>query len=174
MKNKHLLFLLLCCFSWNSCNNKKTDYKLLAHSSLNSSNEYLGSGGAIIAYNNGIIGIEEASSLPPFFTVKTNNKDSHFFHFGNRGQGLDDFIRPYPIQYLDDNTFGVYDMASKTYKEVYIAENGDSILIKNRIALESQPFIALKTAYDQYIGLSFKDGLLTLADKTVEDIKFIY
>jgi hypothetical protein len=168
MMEKIAFFLLtLYCLS---CHSEKSnvDNPILLHSILHLSNEYVGSGGAIIAYNEGIVGIEEAGSLQPFFNIDIQKENqSHIFtRFGNRGQGPEDFIRPYPIQYINEDVFGTYDITSKTYKEITIpkADVGEPAHVTNFITFESQPFQVIKTAYDQYAGLSADEGLIILMD----------
>jgi hypothetical protein len=143
---------------------------VLYHTNAGLNEEYIGGGGAIIAYNNGIIGIEESGPLPPFFLLSTNGKTPTYMHFGNRGQGPEEFIHPYPIQYLDENTFGVYDLMLKMYKEVTVPTEAAPSRTTGQITLESRPFSAIKTAYNQYAGLSTKEGLFVLTDSTGKEI----
>ncbi|MDR1258650.1 MAG: TolB-like 6-bladed beta-propeller domain-containing protein [Tannerellaceae bacterium] len=166
MMEKMVLFLLtLCCLSCHS-DKSNTDNQILLHSILHLNNEYIGNGGAIIAYNEGIVGIEEAGSLAPFFNIDIQEGNHILIHFGNRGQGPEDFIRPYPIQYINEDVFGAYDIISKTYKEITIPKGTveEAAHIANHITFESQPFQVIKTAYNQYAGLSAREGLITLMD----------
>jgi hypothetical protein len=166
MKKNFCFLLILCCISCHS-GKKNVANKILFHSILQLSDEYVGKGGAIIAYNEGIVGIEEAAPLSPFFNITIQEGNHILAHFGNRGQGPEDFIRPYPIQYINEDTFGAYDFASKAYKEVAIPkENTGFIQINNHVTFESHPFQVIKTAYNQYAGLSSNEGLIVLMDST--------
>jgi hypothetical protein len=168
MMGKTIFFLLaLCCFSCHSDKNKGSD-RILQHSILPLNDEYIGRGGTIIAYNGGIVGIEEAGALAPFFSIDIQEGKPILTHFGNRGQGPEDFIRPYPLQYINEDVFGAYDITSKTYKEITLPKGGagEPAHITSHITFESQPFQVLKTAYGQYAGLSAGEGLIVLMDST--------
>jgi hypothetical protein len=168
MMKKIVFFLLtLCCLSCRSDKNN-VDNPILFHSALHLNNEYIGNGGAIIAYNEGIVGIEEAGSLQPFYNIDIQEgiQEHIVTHFGNRGQGPEDFIRPYPIQYINEDVFGAYDISSQTYKEIAIPKGGVEYPthIINYVTFESQPFQVIKTAYNQYVGLSADENLIILMD----------
>jgi hypothetical protein len=165
-----LLFVALSCFNF-SCNNKENiDYKTLIHSDLNLSEEYIGNAGGLIALKDGIIGIEWSNSLEPFFMIRKEREKDILTRFGVKGQGPDDFIHVYPIQYLNDSVFGAFDMSSNKYKEVLIPKNREPLSIKNIVTIENRQVRVRKTAYDQYIGLSFRKGLLSIIDKTGKEI----
>ncbi|MDR1202029.1 MAG: TolB-like 6-bladed beta-propeller domain-containing protein [Tannerellaceae bacterium] len=170
MMKKTVFFLLtLCCLSCHTDKNKG-DNQILLHSILYLNDEYIGRGGAIIAYKGGIVGIEEAGSLAPFFNIDIQGENHILTHFGNRGQGPEDFIRPYPIQYINEDVFGAYDITSKTYKEITIPKGsvGESAHITSHVTFESRPFQVIKTAYGQYAGLSANEGLIILIDSVGE------
>ncbi|MDR1897034.1 MAG: TolB-like 6-bladed beta-propeller domain-containing protein [Prevotellaceae bacterium] len=170
---KKILFLLLF-LSCIGCRYSNNNYKLLIHSDLKLNSEYIGKGGAIIAYQGGIVGIEESGSLSPFFAITTNGESHSLTHFGNRGQGPDDFVHPYPIQYIDEDVFGVYDMMLKQFKEVSVPQKEDAIVTRNNVSLASQPAKAIKTAYNQYLGLSFQEGLFILMDEKGEELSTFF
>jgi hypothetical protein len=161
-----LLFITLSCFNFGCNNSDNTDYKTLIHSDLNLSEEYVGDAGGIIALKNGIIGIEWSNSLEPFFMIKKEGEKDILTRFGVKGQGPDDVIHVYPIQYLNDSVFGAFDMSSNKYKEVQIPKDMEPLSIKNVVSIENRQLRVRKTAYDQYIGLSFGEGLLSLIDET--------
>jgi hypothetical protein len=152
-----------------SCTGKKESEKIeLFHSDIRLNDEYVGRGGDIISYNEGIIGIEESGSSAPLYVIDTVK--NQLTAFGIRGQGPNDFLHPYPLQYIDEDKFGVYDMLSNTYKEVVIPKHDDTVRILNTIKMENRPFRVIKTAYNQYLGLSYMEGLLSLMDETGKEL----
>jgi hypothetical protein len=150
----------------------KEDYgnRVLHYINVNLKEEFIGNGGAVIAYKDGMAGIEESGSLPPFFFLSEKEHAHTYTHFGRRGQGPDEFIRPYPIQYLDDDVFGVYELMLKTYREVTVPRNGSPARTAGQVTLSSRPFSAIKTACNQYAGLSTREGLLVLMDSAGKEI----
>ncbi|MDR3250972.1 MAG: hypothetical protein LBT42_04825 [Tannerella sp.] len=116
MKKLFYLLPVLSSVAFYGGTNGKQAVTSLKHSVVNLKEEYIGMGGPIIAYKDGITGYEGAESLSPFFITRGDSVT----HFGNRGQGPHDFIHPYVIQYLDGDVFGTYDMQTQTYKEVTV------------------------------------------------------
>jgi hypothetical protein len=158
--------MFVCCLSCTTAERKTSENLLLHYTVPDLSEEYVGSGGAIIACGDGIVGIEEAGALPPFFRLSEKAGTATCRHFGTRGQGPEEFVHPYPIQSLGENTFGVYDMMLKTYTEVSAPGNGTSIQAVRRVSMDAQLFSALKTADGRYIGLSMNEGMFALMDST--------
>ncbi|MDR1169846.1 MAG: TolB-like 6-bladed beta-propeller domain-containing protein [Prevotellaceae bacterium] len=156
-----------------SCNSEEKPEKIeLFHSNIRLDNEYVGKGGDIISCNEGIIGIEEASALAPLYKIDT--VENRLTTFGVRGQGPDDFLHPYPLQYISEDKFGVYDMFLNTYKEVLIPGNDGTVRTVSSIKMEKRPYRAIKTAYNQYLGLSGTDGLFSLMDETGKEISTLF
>ena len=58
--------------------------------------------------------------------------------------------------------FGAYDAPSKVYKEISIPNDSGSIYIKKTINFETQSYRVIKTAFNQFIGLSGQDELFVL------------
>jgi hypothetical protein len=167
------IYYITALLSIISCDNKEESEKIeLFHSNIRLDDEYVGKGGDIISCNKGIIGIEEANSLAPFYKIDT--VENKLMAFGVRGQGPDDFLHPYPLQYISEDKFGVYDMFLNTYKEVVIPEHDETVRIVNSIKMEKRPFRAIKTAYNQYLGLSGMEGLFGLMDETGKEINTFF
>jgi hypothetical protein len=170
MKQLFYFSAVMYCMSCSAPVKEHSTHTLLHHINIRLNEEFIGNGGAFIAYDDGITGIEESGSMPPFFSLSAKEKMHTYIHFGNRGQGPEEFIHPSLIQYLDKNVFGAYDLVTKTYGEVAIPRNTSSVRTFARTVLSSHPFAAIKTAYGQYVGLSTKEGLLVLMDSAGREI----
>jgi WD40 repeat protein len=174
MKYFNVSLILLMLLSVMSCGNKEESAKTkLYHSTVRLDNEHIGKGGDIISCNEGIIGIEEASSLAPLYKIDTTKNKR--IAFGVRGQGPDDFLHPYPLQYISEDIFGVYDMLMNTYKEIIIPKQDDeTVRIVSNVKMEKRPYRVMKTAYNQYLGLSGTEGLFCLMDETGREIRVFF
>jgi hypothetical protein len=117
-----------------------------------------------------MIGLEASNALPPLFSLSTKEKTPTYTHFGNRGQGPEEFIWPHSIQYIDENTFGVYDGMLKVYREITVLRNGSLVRIVGQSTISSRLFSVIKTAYNQYVGLSEGENLMVLMDSTGREI----
>ena len=177
---KYLLTPLLSVILLNSCiqnNNKKETLVPLAHTVINLDNEYIGTGGPIISLNEGIVGIERNRSSKQFFSITSlPNEWYNFNQMGERGQGPGEFIFPSSIQYLDINSFGIYDSGANSYKEVSFDENKHSAIIKNETVFNNRYFKVIKTKSNQYIGLSQENGMFHLINSNgeIKDVLFEY
>jgi hypothetical protein len=166
---KYSYYYITALLSVISCGDKEESGKIeLFHSNIRLDTEYVGKGGDIISYKEGIIGIEEANLLAPLYKVDT--VENKLTTFGVRGQGPDDFFHPYPLQYISEDKFGVYDMFLNTYKEVLMPGSDETVRIASSVKMETRPYRAIKTAYNQYLGLSGTEGLFSLMDETGKEI----
>jgi hypothetical protein len=158
-----IYFLFLC-----SCSNHKQaeSISLLKHQTIDSGENFIGYGGFLAFCQGNIVGMEMSQSMQPFFCIRSNGSSQTLFRFGNKGQGPDDFLRPLSIQYINNQTVGTFDIMSKTYSEFTIPNENEELKIDKKIRFQAQLTQIIKTACNQYIGLSFDEGMFLLADST--------
>lgn len=168
-----LSFLILHIFSCSSPKDEE-HHIVLKHNPIHSEELLIGHGGFLIPYKEMIIGMEGSPSLAPFYCLKPNETPLKFYHFGNRGQGPNDFLHPFSFQLINDDLVGVVDMSANMYLEFRIPKENDEIEIIKRIKFDTTPFRMIKTAFDQHIGLSMQEGLFILVDSTGKAIKSFF
>ena len=166
-----LVILLLC-----NCSNSKLKEKntILKHKEIDLNENIIGYGGFLVSYENVIIGTELSQSLPPFYCLVQNEGKHTFYRFGNRGQGPNDFIHPFSIQNIQSGYVGVMDMSSRAYSEFYFPKENEEINIEKKINFGHQLFRIIKTAYNNYIGLSMQEGLFVMTDSIGESIRSFF
>lgn len=106
MRPKYIFLLLLLSFYMSNCSvseKNKEQRSTLEHQSIHVKELFIGQGGFLIPYKDMIIGMEASHSLPPFFCLKPDETSPFFYHFGNRGQGPNNFLHPFSIQLIHDN-----------------------------------------------------------------------
>ena len=159
MKN---LIALIITLSIVSCYPKQEKNSIvLSHYTIEFKEEFIGNGGFLIICKNGIIGFEESQSLPAFYYIENNSALSRFI---NHGQGPNEVLLPFNIQYLSEDTIGVYDIMNMSYYNVPILRNGDFANIRKCINFDTRFYRVIKTAYQQYIALSGGNELFSLLD----------
>jgi hypothetical protein len=168
MKYRIFFYQLIYFFFLCSCSNHKQaeSISLLKHQTIDSGENFIGYGGFLAFCQGNVIGLELSSSMQVFFSLKPDDSSQKLFRFGNRGQGPDDFLRPLSIQYINNRTVGVFDIMSKTYSEFDIPKENEELKIDKKIRFQAQLTQVIKTACNQYIGLSFDEGMFLLADST--------
>jgi hypothetical protein len=162
-----IFYLLLLC----SCSNQKSDVQeesisLLRHQTINLGEDFIGYGGFLAFCRENVIGLEMSSSMQPFFCIRADSSSQAPFRFGNKGQGPDDFLMPFSIQQINNQTVGIWDLMSKTYSEFEIPNENEELKINKKIKIQARLSRIIKTACNQYIGLSFDEGMFLLADST--------
>jgi hypothetical protein len=161
-------FILLVVISgFASCHLEQKDKganKVLAHHTVELNDEFIGRGGFLLGCKNGLIGLEESASFPAFYQVKNIKGDYILSRFVNRGQGPDEVLHPLNLQYINEDTMGVYDFMNMSYYHVPVLRNNGSIHIRKCASFDTRYYRVMKTAYEQYIALSATDGLFSLLD----------
>jgi hypothetical protein len=137
---------------------------LLKHQTINLGENFIGYGGFLAFCQDHVIGLEMSSSMQPFFCIRLDSLSQTPFRFGNKGQGPNDFLRPLSIQYINNQTVGTFDIMSKIYSEFDIPNENEELKIDKKIRFQAQLTQIIKTAHNQYIGLSFDKGMFLLAD----------
>jgi hypothetical protein len=155
------LWLLSCIPS-----EKKAVDCRLNHSAVYDNDLLLGQCVALIASSNHIIGID-AQNIDKLFFVQNIADTSSFFCFGDKGQGTDEFIYPFSIQFVDDSSLFVYDFMSKKINWVNIDFESGRTGVTGQLLDEKLCFSVVSTAYGQYLGIgAFTDGMFMLLDST--------
>jgi hypothetical protein len=139
-----------------SCSKRKQLEPLnrLYHQTIDIGEYFIGSGGFLAYYQNNIIGLDMSQSMQPFFCLKSNDASQTFFYFGNRGQGPNDFLMPYSIQYINSQTIGVFDLMSNFYAEFNIPDENGAVIIHKKLRINTPRTRIIQPAWNQYIGLS--------------------
>jgi hypothetical protein len=159
--------LLLLFFFLSGCSNhKQTEITILKHQSIDLKEDYIGYGGFLALYQENIVGIDMSPSMQPFFCLKSNDSQNPFYYFGNRGRGPNEFLMPYSIQYINNQTVGVLDVRSGGYFEFKIPTENEGLAIDKKNFFQMPMTRIVKTAFNQYIGLSLGEKMFLLADST--------
>lgn len=162
-----MLTIIISVFSISSCSVKQKEEReerVLTHDVIEfKDDEFIGYGGFLIACRNGLAGLEEAASFPAFYYVKDAGDGYVLSRFVNRGQGPNDILVPFNMQYLNEDTIGAYDHMNMSYYNVPVPKDNESVNIK-RVRFDKRFYRIIKTAYNQYVALSGEDGLFVLLD----------
>jgi hypothetical protein len=164
---KYLFLSTVIMLSITSCHTKQrqeSSGKILTHNSIELKDEFIGNGGFILACKNGLVGFEESSSFLAFYHIKNTESAYVLSRFVNRGQGPNDVLYPLNIQYLNEDTIGVYDIMNMSYYHVPFLKENDSVHIRRSVHFDTRYYRVVKTAYNKYLALSVEDGLFSLLD----------
>jgi hypothetical protein len=154
-------FLFLC-----SCSDRKQaePIRTLTHQTVDLGEDFIGYGGYLTICQGDIVGLELSPSMQPFFHIKPDGPAPTLLRFGNKGQGPNDFLQPISIQYIDSQTVGTFDIRSKTYYEFGIPNENEELKVSRELKFQASLYRVIKTAFDQYIGLSFDEKMFLLMD----------
>ena len=168
MKQRLFFCQFIYLFFLFSCSNHKQVESVitLKHQVLDLGENFIGYGGFLALNQGSIVGLDLAQAVQPFFCIKQNGESQTLFRFGNKGQGPDDFLWPASIQFINNKTIGAFDMMSGTYNEFCIPNEHRELKIDKKIKFQMQLSHVLKTAFNQYIGLSVEEEMFLLADST--------
>ena len=168
MKYRLFFYQLIYLFFLYSCSNHKQTESvvILKHQMIDLNEDFIGYGGFLAFYQGSIVGLDMAPSVPPFFCITPNSSPHILFRFGNRGQGPDDFLWPSSIQHINNQTIGVFDMNLGAYNEFRIPNEHEVLKIDKKIHFQTRLYQIKKTAFNQYIGLSFEKEMFLLSDST--------
>ena len=176
MKYRIFFLQVICIILLCSCSNQKRveSIKVLNHQTIDLGDQFLGYGGFLTYCQGTIVGIEFNPALQPFFCLETDN--SNFFFFGNKGRGPNEFLMPYSIQYIDNQTIGVFDIMSNTYSEFTPPGENEALNIETATKLQTGQTRIIKTAFNQYINLSLSSNgeMFSLTDSTGMLIKTFF
>ena len=168
MKYRLLSIQFICLLLLCSCAHHKQaeSISMLHHQTIDLGEDFMGYGG-FLAYSQGLVaGLEYAPSMQPFFCLKQDRTSQTFFRFGSKGRGPNEFLMPFSIQYLNNQTIGVWDAMFNTYYEFAIPNEHEGIKIDKEIKFQARSTRIIKTAFNQYIGLASNEGMFILVDST--------
>jgi len=79
---------------------------VLKHNTIDIGENFIGRGGILAICQDTIIGVDFSlnSPTPPFYCLKPDNESLSFYHFGSKGQGPNEFLEPYSLQRINNNT----------------------------------------------------------------------
>jgi hypothetical protein len=163
---KWLYTVILFIFAL-SCRQKNTEsLEMLYHSSLNE-DLFIGRGGYMVWNENShrIIGIDDVGEFC-FYSINTDSSHYSLCNFGGKGQGPNDFLMPFSIQYIDKNTVGSFDVYLKNFSEFTISPDCSQFK-KSKVTsfISALSFSVIKTKYNQYIGIGpYKNEMFALFD----------
>jgi len=168
MKYKLFFFQFLYLSILCSCINNKQEKSIviLKHHLIDIGENVIGYGGFLAQNQGSIVGLDFAPTVQPFFCIKPYGESQTLFRFGNKGQGPDDFLWPASIQFINNQTIGAFDMMSGTYNIFSIPSEHEELNIDKKIKFQIQLSKVIKTAFNQYIGLSVKEEMFLLADSS--------
>jgi hypothetical protein len=164
MKYLIIVIVISCVIACNSGQEQGRHSKVLTHRTIDLKDEIIGKGGFLIACKEGIAGLEESPSFPAFYYVNMSGGEYFLSRFVNRGQSSGDVLYPFNMQYLSEDTLGVYDIMNMSYYHVPVTEDSDSVNIRKCVRFEARYYRVIRTVHNQYIGLSMDEGLLVLSD----------
>ena len=159
------IFFIFTFFSGCS-NHKHAEISILNHQTIDIGENIIGYGGFLAISHNVMVGLEMASSMPPFFCLKFDELSNSFYYFGSKGRGPNEFLMPYSVQFVNNQTIGVFDVSLNTYFEFSIPNENEELNISKMLKFQTPVFRMIKTAYNQYVGLSLYDGMFLLTDST--------
>ncbi len=171
MKQITILTIVFCITACSTKNKENQKNKILSHTKIGLKDGFIGNGGFLLICKNKVIGFEESALLPAFYRVEKDKNNFNLSRFVNRGQGPDEVLRPFNIQYQNEDTIGVYDIMNMSYYSIPITSNNDSIEIRKHINFNKRYFRVIKTAYRQYLALSNEDNLFELLNSDAQIIK---
>jgi WD40 repeat protein len=124
----------------------------------------LGTGGYMTATNDGhIVGLDYGGDF--FFFRQNTDRPELLYRFGKKGQGPDEFIHPFSLQYLNDSLIACYDMSSRQFSEITLNPHSTRLKVNTLSFTSDMNFRILKTAYGQYAGLgAYPEGMFKLYD----------
>ncbi|MDR2474881.1 MAG: TolB-like 6-bladed beta-propeller domain-containing protein [Bacteroidales bacterium] len=142
----------------------------LAHLENYQNDLFIGTGGYMIATTDHIIGIDHGGGETFFYKQSIHTPDS-IYRFGRKGQGPNDFIHPFSLQYVSDSLICSYDVRLKRFFEILL--NPDTLPTVKSLSFDSiLHFLIFKTACRQYVGMGiYPDAMFTLLDSSGVQIK---
>lgn len=147
---------------------------VLTHAMDYENSLFVGTGGYMMVTNDHyLIGMEHGEDA--FFYRQDLNRPDSVCRFVERGQGPDEFIHPFSLQYINDSTVGSYDIMGKKFGEISLRSCSEPARVKNVKLDDIMTARAIKTAYSQYIGIGvYPDGMYMMFDSSGTKIKSFF
>jgi hypothetical protein len=171
---KVILFSVFMAGFLSSCQSPKETHRVLSHHDYDMNELLLGTGGYMIATGDAhLTGLNYGGNT--FFYRQNVTNPVELRLFGSAGQGPDEFIHPFSLQYLSDQTIGSYDMATGEYSELALQPNAEYLKSNKRLFTSDMNFKVVKTGNNQYIGFGASpDGMFILYDSQGNKIKSFF
>jgi hypothetical protein len=137
-------------------------------------NIFIEYGGLMVSFKNMLIGLE-AKTSHPFYYLDYKEPDQ-LHRFGEIGLGPADFVTPFSLQYINGETYGIYDIVKKSFTELALPGKDKEIAIKKVTQIENKmAFHVMKTAYNQYIGIgAYEEGMFLLMDSMGNTLSYFF
>jgi hypothetical protein len=149
-------------------------FEMLYHSAINKE-LFIGRGGYMVynESNHQITGIDDVERFC-FYSINTNTSHWTLCNFGDKGQGPDDFFKPFSLQYIDEKTLGCFDVYLKNFSEFSIFSDCSQVKKSKRIPFIST-FSVIKTGNNQYIGIGpYENEMFVLFDSIGNRVNSFY
>ena len=156
---KGLYFVFLLALTACGTQSKQELDAVLAHQTVEIKNDYLGKVGPLVATADKLYGVDFLLDTCFYCIDPTENT---LQRFGTKGQGANEFLYPGSLQYVDENTIGIYDGRLRKYTEID-CQSGFNLSMRSPNLGERFSFYAKKLPDGQYIGIGpYDDGMFTL------------
>lgn len=163
MRAIFIVFYTLLIFGCISCKKQvqKEKQKQIVHKTVALKNNYIGKAGPIIKVQNKIIGIDFFLDSC-FYYIDLKSNELH--RFGTKGQGTNDFLYPYTLQYLSEKKFGVYDLMTRKFSEISI-DDSIKIIQQYLISKDIMSFDFKKLSKNTFLGFGpYKKEMFIITD----------
>jgi hypothetical protein len=114
-------------------------------------NIFIEYGGLMVSFENMLIG-KEAKGSKLFYYLDYKEPDQ-LHRFGEIGLGPTDFATPFSMQYINRETYGIYDVTKKSFTELALPESNKEIIIKKVTQVENKIGYISGDATDEYVYL---------------------
>lgn len=158
---KGLYFVFLLALTACGTQSKQEPVTVLTHQTVEIKNDYIGMAAQLLNVGDRLYGIDMLTDTCLFCIDLAKNE---MYRFGAKGQGANDFVMPYSLQYLDENRLGVYDMPTRKYCEVDL--KSDYKVIKRSPQLMGRATFTAHCVPDgRYLGIGpYENSMFTLYD----------
>ena len=164
MKTLYLFYTaLFLALTACATSQKEEPVTVLAHQTVEIKNDYIGMAIQLLIVGDRLYGADMLTDTCLFCIDLTKNE---MYRFGAKGQGANDFVMPYSLQYLDENRIGVYDMPTRKYCEVDL-KSGYKVIKRSPQLMGRATFAAHCLPDGRYLGIgSYENSMFTLYNTT--------
>ena len=160
---KTLYFLFTLALAACAAPQKEVLTTVLAHQTVEIKNDYIGMATQLLIVGDRLYGADMLTDTC-LFCIDLAKNEMH--RFGAKGQGANDFVMPYSLQYLDENRLGVYDLPTRKYCEVDL-KSGYKVIKRSPQLMGRATFTAHCLPDGRYLGIgSYENSMFTLYDTT--------
>ncbi|MDR1379882.1 MAG: TolB-like 6-bladed beta-propeller domain-containing protein [Tannerella sp.] len=174
--NKSVLLPVLGLVILSSCRSpeKKTSVISLTHTVCDMNGLMIGSGGYMVATEDShIVGIDHREDF--FFYCQDTNRPAAPYRFGKKGQGPDEFVHPFSLQYISDSLITTYDMSSRQFSEITLNPRSPRLKVSTLPFTADMNFRILKTRHGRHVGLGiYREGMFQLYDSQGNKVGYFF